>query len=189
LLNREQFLFLQKVTPAALEQQRIYGIPAAVTIAQAILESCWGRSILVSKANNYFGIKYSHIQGTEDYGHFDVATWEVENGHRVDCTAAFQKFPDDQECFTRHSLLLMRPRYRAAYAEGGNWQKFAALLGPKTPENPSACGYSTNPDYAAELTKLVEIYHLDDPAALAAYSVGKEFHPQITPITQMEKVA
>ena len=49
--------FINKIAPGALAAQRQYGIPAAVTIAQAIDESGWGRSQLAAQDNNLFGIK------------------------------------------------------------------------------------------------------------------------------------
>ena len=65
-LTPQQLQFLLRVTPAALESQRAYEIPASVTIAQAILESAtpnfgWGSSTLFRLANNPFGIKYCHF--------------------------------------------------------------------------------------------------------------------------------
>jgi flagellum-specific peptidoglycan hydrolase FlgJ len=65
-LTPQQLQFLLRVTPAALESQRAYEIPASVTIAQAILESAtpkfgWGSSVLFRVANNPFGIKYCHF--------------------------------------------------------------------------------------------------------------------------------
>ena len=49
--------FINEVAPGALAAQQQYGIPAAVTIAQAIDESGWGRSQLAAQDNNLFGIK------------------------------------------------------------------------------------------------------------------------------------
>ena len=41
----------------ALEQEKQYGIPAPITLAQGILESSAGKSGLATNANNHFGIK------------------------------------------------------------------------------------------------------------------------------------
>ena len=176
------------MTPLALGQQSIYQIPAAVTIAQAIIESSWGASVLVSRANNYFGIQYAQTQGAANYGEFDVESWEMVNGQRVDQMEEFQKFASARDSFTHHSLLLMRPRYRAAYAVRGDWQKFAAALGPKvSPLDSEHCGYSTNPGYAALISELVREFGLDNPRALAWFAEGAD--PQMAPISPMEKSA
>jgi flagellum-specific peptidoglycan hydrolase FlgJ len=71
-LTPQQLQFLSSVTPPALASEREYGIPACVTVAQAILESAtaagWGSSVLFRLANNPFGIKYCHF-GTRDTGY------------------------------------------------------------------------------------------------------------------------
>ena len=52
-----QQAFISQVAPGAIAAQSRYGIPAAVTIAQAIDESGWGQSALAIRDNNLFGIK------------------------------------------------------------------------------------------------------------------------------------
>ncbi len=80
-LSRQQFQFLLRVTPAAIESERQFEIPACITIAQAILESAtpqfgWGSSSLFRLANNPFGIKYCHF-GPEDFARADAAKQQV----------------------------------------------------------------------------------------------------------------
>ena len=52
-----QQAFINEIAPGALAAQQQYGVPAAVTIAQAIDESGWGQSLLATQDNNLFGIK------------------------------------------------------------------------------------------------------------------------------------
>ena len=52
-----QQTFINQVAPGAVAAQHTYGVPAAVTIAQAIDESAWGQSTLATRDNNLFGIK------------------------------------------------------------------------------------------------------------------------------------
>lgn len=47
--------FIAGLAPAAQQAQRTYGVPASVSIAQAIVDSEWGTSDEVKKARNYFG--------------------------------------------------------------------------------------------------------------------------------------
>ncbi len=110
-----------------------------------------------------------------DYGHFDVATWEVESGQKKAVNAEFQRFPNLAEAFRAHALLLRGPRYRRAYEVRRDWKKFAERLGPKASQNDMEhCGYSTNPRYSADLIKLVGLYRLDDPRALEWFATGQD---------------
>jgi flagellum-specific peptidoglycan hydrolase FlgJ len=49
--------FIQELYPEAVEIYDKYNVFPSITIAQAILESGWGKSELSTKANNLFGIK------------------------------------------------------------------------------------------------------------------------------------
>jgi hypothetical protein len=138
-------------------------------------------------------------QPPQDYGHFDAATWEIENGQRKEIIAQFQRFPNLEEAFRAHALLLARtPRYAPAMAvvrnsklETGNsgdefqlssfdFRAFAERLGPKTSQLDSEhCGYSTNPSYSAVLVQLVDELRLNDPRMLQWLATGKDPGPGI----------
>ena len=60
-----QQAFISQVAPGAMAAQSRYGIPAAVTIAQAIDESGWGQSALAIRDNNLFGIKGAGPAGSD----------------------------------------------------------------------------------------------------------------------------
>lgn len=55
--------FVTEYYPLALEQERKYGIPWQVKLAQAGLESRWGESRLAREHNQFFGIKATGWQG------------------------------------------------------------------------------------------------------------------------------
>ena len=57
MATAEQRAFLDKIGPMAAADMQKTGILASLTVAQAILESGWGKSGLTLKANNLFGIK------------------------------------------------------------------------------------------------------------------------------------
>lgn len=70
----QQTTFINRLAPHAQASQRRTGIPASVTMAQAILESGWGRSGLAKEANNFFGIKAGSWPGRVYSG----TTWEQD---------------------------------------------------------------------------------------------------------------
>ena len=139
--------FIDRVAPGAVEAARRYGIPASVSIAQAILESGWGRSSLAQKANNLFGMK-----GTGPAGSMSIRTREHVNGRDVWVTAAFKKFRTQAESILEHaSALGTSPVYAGARAVAGDPRAFArALTGV----------YATAPDYGQVLIRLMDQFGL-----------------------------
>jgi flagellum-specific peptidoglycan hydrolase FlgJ len=160
-MNAKEMLFLRSVVPAAQASMRSSGVPASITIAQAILESGWGCSELSEQADNYFGIKASHLGDPESY--IAMPTAEYVNGVRVMELADFEKYPTAADCFADHAALLSQAqRYAPAMAVKADPQAFAAEL--------ERCGYSTSPTYASSLMELVREFDLtqyDVPAAKA----------------------
>ncbi|MFG2040822.1 glucosaminidase domain-containing protein [Dactylosporangium sp. NPDC048998] len=61
-MTNEQFLAAS--IPAAQQSQRDTRVPTSVTLAQAILESGWGRSSLSANDRNFFGMKcFNNVPG------------------------------------------------------------------------------------------------------------------------------
>lgn len=155
-----QKTFLQQVTDPAISSEVRFGIPAAVTISQAILESNWGNSALYKLANNPFGIKYSDSSPDAKYGFIDFNTHEFLNGHDDILKASFQHFDNLHDAFRRHALLLKTLHYAPAYKHRGDPLMFAMCLGPKSSDNPDGCGYATDPRYGQKLCALIYDYDL-----------------------------
>ncbi len=167
-MNAQQNAFLQSVVPGAQAAEKKYGIPASVTLAQAILESGWGQSALAKKANNFFGIK---AVGAIAGSYVEFPTEEFVDGRRVREMAKFARYPSPAASFDAHAVLLsLSPRYEPAMAACGDPSQFAQEL--------QACGYSTNPNYAAALRKLIAEFNLSqydlepDGPAVAAREVA-----------------
>ena len=84
----------------------------SLTIAQAILESGWGKSNLAQKANALFGIK----AGSEWKGPcVDIKTHEHIDAQRVGITAAFRAYDAWEESIADHGKLLRASRYKVAW--------------------------------------------------------------------------
>jgi flagellum-specific peptidoglycan hydrolase FlgJ len=142
-----QQAFINRIAPAAIAAQQRYGVPAAVTIAQAIDESGWGQSELATADHNLFGIK-----GTGPAGHASLPTREFENGAWVSITASFRAYHNIAESIEDHSQLLATgPAYQRAMANRHQPDAFAtALTGV----------YATDPEYGSHLIALMRLYHL-----------------------------
>jgi flagellum-specific peptidoglycan hydrolase FlgJ len=156
-----QQAFITSVAPGALAAQRQYGIPAAVTIAQAIDESGWGQSQLATQDNNLFGIK-----GTGPAGSVLRATQEYENGQMVTVNAPFRVYSNVAQSITDHSLLLATgSAYQQAMADRRSPDAFA---------NDLTGVYATDPNYGATLITIMRQYNLYryDAGAPAAQSTA-----------------
>ena len=57
VLNPVYLAYINEWKETAIQQQADYGIPASITMAQALLESGAGKSELAVNAKNHFGIK------------------------------------------------------------------------------------------------------------------------------------
>ncbi len=145
--TQAQQAFISEVAPGAVAAQRRYGVPAAVTIAQAIDESGWGQSELAAQDHNLFGIK-----GTGPAGSVPLPTQEDVNGQPVSTSASFRVYHNVAESIEDHGRLLAQSGYyQQAMAERQHPDKFAAAL---------TGVYATNPDYGANLISLMRRYDL-----------------------------
>jgi hypothetical protein len=142
-----QQAFISLVAPGAIEAQREYGVPAAVTIAQAIDESGWGQSELATADHNLFGIKGTGPAGTDMR-----PTQEYENGIWVTRTAGFRVYHTIAQGIADHGrLLAASPAYRQAMADRHRPDAFA---------NDLTGVYATDPNYGSNLIALMRLYHL-----------------------------
>jgi flagellum-specific peptidoglycan hydrolase FlgJ len=142
-----QQAFIDQVAPGAVAAQRRYGVPAAVTIAQAIDESGWGQSTLATEDHNLFGIK-----GTGPAGSDAQPSQEYHDGQLVTRTAPFRVYNDVAESIDDHGRLLATSEYyRQPMADRQDPNAFAAAL---------TGVYATDPDYGAKLIRLMRQYNL-----------------------------
>jgi flagellum-specific peptidoglycan hydrolase FlgJ len=143
--------FISSIAEAAVESADQTGVPASVTIAQAILESYWGSSRLATEANNYFGIKAQTRNGSAGAIRFDV--WEVIGGRNVMQSQAFRAYTTIAESFVDHGLFFVENgRYSAAMAARNDARQFAREV--------NRAGYATDPAYASKLIGLMDRYDL-----------------------------
>ncbi len=140
--------FIEKIGALAREDMKKSKILASLTIAQAILESGWGRSTLAQAPNyNLFGIK-----GDYNGAYCTFPTSEYVNGKWCTVNANFRKYPSWSESLADHSALFNR------------WDRYSNLRGNynyrdvcnKVRED----GYATDPSYSIKLINIIEQYNL-----------------------------
>jgi flagellum-specific peptidoglycan hydrolase FlgJ len=149
-----QQAFINQIAPGAIAAQQRYGVPASVTIAQAIDESGWGGSALAANNHNLFGIK-----GSGPAGSVSLPTQEYLNGQWVTINAPFRVYYNIAESIADHAELL---------ATSGYYQRaMADRAVPDAFANDLTGVYATDPEYGANLIALMRLYNLyrfDTPA-------------------------
>jgi len=137
---KKDAFFAMAVGPAKSSQNET-GVPASVTLAQAILESGWGDSHM-GDAFNYFGIKAHSGEPS-----VTVRTREVVGGKSVLIDAAFRRFASVDECFAAHGHFLRdNSRYAKAF-QTADAEGFARAI--------AAAGYATDPNYGDVLVQII----------------------------------
>ena len=148
--------YIDKYHHMAIDQMRRYRIPASITLAQGLLESNAGRSVLATKANNHFGIK---VGGSWN------GPYIIRSDDRPD--DRFRKYRNAAESYEDHSLFLLRPRYsnlfRLPITDYVGWA-----------HGLKAAGYATNPAYAQLLINIIEKNHLTQYDAMGGASGKKK---------------
>ncbi len=163
-MTQEQKKFVERVGALAAADMQKSGVLASLTIAQAILESGWGKSGLTVKGNALFGIK----AGTSWTGAvYSGKTQECYDGVTfTTVTGLFRAYGSWAESVADHSDLLSRnARYKAVIGERDYKAACRAI---------AAAGYATDPKYADKLVQIIETYALTayDGAGSAAKPSG-----------------
>ena len=139
--------FIEFVGQNAQRAMAATGVPASVTVAQAILESGWGKHT-VGEANNLFGIK-----GRGPLGSVRARTPEFIKGKWVTIEADFAKYDNFEQSVTEHAQFFLRNRrYARALRFKGDPDAFAREI--------HKAGYATAPNYAMKLIELMRSYNL-----------------------------
>ena len=136
--------YIRTYFPMAVEQMNRHGIPASITLAQALLEGGAGRSDLVKEANNHFGVKADKRWNGKTYSKWDNGKW-----------CKFRVYKSTQESYEDHSrFLLSSSRYDFLFElEKDDYKGWARGL--------KKAGYAEDPQYPTKLINIIERYGLD----------------------------
>jgi len=141
MLTPQQYIDTYK--ELAIKEMKRSGIPASITLAQGLLETECGNSILVKKSNNHFGIKCKSNWTGESVAHTDDAPNEC-----------FRKYATAEDSYKDHSDFLKNSsRYSNLFSlNPTDYKGWAYGL--------KSAGYATNPRYPVILITNIEKYNL-----------------------------
>jgi flagellar protein FlgJ len=152
--------FVARVVPHAQAAARRLGTPAGVLVAQAALETGWGRKLPRTgdgrPTYNMFGIK---ADSSWNGARVRVPTIEFESGVAVRRQAEFRAYDSIAASFADYvDFLQSRPAYREALAVAGDPGRYVEAL--------QAAGYATDPAYAEKIRTIMAA--LPDPQLMLA---------------------
>lgn len=171
-ISKENRNFIEGLMRVAVEEQERFGIPASIKIAQAIIESGWGRDGLAKNYNNYFGIKhksyYNKVEKKLVSAPILVTTHEYNKSR--------QKYYIKDKFITyetrwasiRHHSLFLKERIdngqNSAYVKLRTTDIHDYKTWAKHLQN---TGYATSPRYSKTLISIIESYNLNKITYLA----------------------
>ncbi len=147
--------FIATMLPMAKEAAAKIGVDPSYLVAQAALETGWGKSIIRdsdgSSSHNLFGIKAA---GNWQGDSARALTTEYKGGQAVKEAAKFRSYDSFQDSFNDYvSFLQNNDRYDDALDATANPKQFVREL--------QQAGYATDPQYAnkvAQIAKQMQTY-------------------------------
>lgn len=148
-LSGDARAFVDQVLPHAKRAAQALGVPAEAIVAQAALETGWGRHVPRhadgTPSYNFFGIK---ADVSWKGARLTKSTHEHLGGRMQSVSADFRSYGSIGEAFDDYARFLQtNPRYADALREGADGKGFVRGL--------QEAGYATDPAYADKLLKLM----------------------------------
>lgn len=152
-IKRQQFAseddFVKTLLPIAKKFAAPAGISPLAVVAQAALETGWGKRVMAhgdgNSSHNLFGIKATKSwQGPK----LRVQTLEYEQGVAKPKQENFRAYSSYADSVKDYVALMQKPRYQQALENGQDPAQFAQQL--------QRSGYATDPKYAAKMQKILD---------------------------------
>lgn len=171
---QEELAYIEQYKSLAITEMRYSGIPASITLAQALVEGRAGRSDLAISANNHFGIKChepSSWSGETYYAYDDDYN---RKGERI--KSCFRKYATVEDSYRDHSQFLMTRKYytKLFKLDMFDYKGWCHEL--------KAAGYATDKHYSKILIDKIEQYELYnyDQALITAPLAMEEPQPLVS---------
>ena len=154
---------IQRVGGLCAADMKATGVLASVSLAQFVLESGYGKSMLAQRTNNCFCMKCRLSGNTwagsswDGVSEYTKETQEFVDGAYVTVTAYFRAYPNIEASIADHSAYLLG-------AKNGNKLRYAGLKGEKNYRKAVQIikdgGYATDPAYVDKVCSIIERYNL-----------------------------
>lgn len=147
----DQGEFFKRIVNGAKKGQKEFGVFASVCMAQAALESGWGKSKLTTQANNLFGIKAdSGWRGP----YVSMSTKEENSSGKYWTTAKFRRYSTwDDSVYDHGNFLKSNSRYTThGVFSAKTWQEQISAI--------RRAGYATDSGYVGLVSSIVNQYKL-----------------------------
>ena len=145
-VNGNPAKFIDAISNACIESYKKYNILPSLIMAQAALESGWGKYAI---GNNLFGVK-----AFDDWTGKKKKVWTTEydsNGNSYRVEAWFRDYDSVDESIEDHAQVLLHPRYDRV-RQAKNYKEATQAV--------KDCGYATDPNYPQLLNSIIESNNL-----------------------------
>ena len=172
-MTNEQFITIIANEVVTENIKRNYPLFSSVVIAQAILETGWGKSKLMMKANAVFGIKATANWNGKV---FNSKTYEVYDGKIYNINGCFRAYNNLTESIQDYfDLITKSERYRKACTTNSPLECITAIKNG---------GYATDPNYINKIMNLINTYNLTkydnlENKKMYEYIKGKNYTLQV----------
>lgn len=165
--NREKIIlpndyrgeFIKSIMGDAIELGKKYDVYPSVMMAQAIIESDWGRSGLTQLANNYFGIKAAKdANGNPTQKAVNMLTTEYYDGVPCQIYDYFAAYDSAYGSLESNAKLITEGIDGAPNFYSGTWRSNAPTYAEAA--NALTNKYATDPNYGPVLVGVIETYEL-----------------------------
>jgi flagellar protein FlgJ len=142
--------FIRQLLPHAKQAAKELGIDPKVILAQAALETGWGRS-LIKNSNGSTSFNLFNIKADKSWTgkQAQVSALEFDQGIAKKVSSGFRAYSSFKESFSDYvDFIKTNPRYGDALKQVANGERYLQEL--------QQAGYATDPNYA---NKIMTIYH------------------------------
>lgn len=163
--------FVNKYEGSARLASNVSGVPAELILAQAALETGWGKATIKTgegkESHNLFGIKAGQYWTGKTT---DITTSEFINGKAVKQVDTFRVYSSVTEGFADYARLVgTSPRYQSVVNSPDGRSAAHAI---------QAAGYATDPGYANKLIAIMD-QMASVPDTQQAAIDGERFHKEL----------